>query len=787
MSKDRSERHPKATLGKSRASTPAWPIAGLLAIGLSLGHADQLQGQAPRNGAGPAVSAAAPNVLIIMTDDVGFAASSTFGGPIPTPTFDRLAAEGLRYNNFHTTALCSPTRAALLTGRNSHAVGMGNITEGGSVDPGYTTAIPRSAATVARVVRDHGYRTAVFGKYHLIPKWELSAVGPFDHWPTSMGFDYFYGFEPAMSDQFTPNLIENTRVIAAPDDPDYFLEQDLADRAIHWLREARAAAKDRPFFLYYAPATAHAPVQAPKDWIAKFRGRFDRGWDVEREEILARQKQLGVVPRDAVLTPRAPGVQAWDSLGDDEKRIAARHMEVYAGALSYADHQIGRLLAELRASGQYENTLVIYIQGDNGTSPEGGVRGNFNYYNALNSLGLRDTRAFAENPGAVLARLDSLGGPDSAPAIPIGWTNVLNTPFPQWKSDASNLGGVRNGMVISWPAGIASRGGVRGQFHAVTDIAPTIYEIAGITPPASVDGVRQQRIDGVSMAYSFATPDAPSLRRQQYFETGATMAMYRDGWWASYRAEPGEVLGPDLQSRSAWQLFNLNEDFSQSRDLASTQPRKLEELKGLFRAEAASNNVFPIARGRLSRVQAPAMEAAGRYVLHAGTERYSDWGFPNVRRRSWSMTARIQVPSGGGEGVIVNQGGRFAGWGLFLQGGVPNFVYRNGGLDEAALRLRTVGALEAGPHVIEVQFVERQDAAAAAAEPRRARPADVTLTVDGVVVGQGRVDDSVGNAFMYQGGAIGHSTGSPLTDDYSGSFAFTGRIDRVEFDLGARR
>jgi arylsulfatase len=762
-------------------------MASLVIIGCVAGHADSLRAEGSRDAAGGAAAAKAPNVLVIMTDDVGFAASTAFGGPIATPTFDALAAGGLRYNNFHTTALCSPTRAALLTGRNSHAVGMGAITEGVSADPGYTSAIPRSAATIARVLRDHDYHTAVFGKYHLIPKWELSAVGPFDHWPTSMGFDYFYGFEPAMTDQFTPSLIENTRLIAAPTGPDYFLERDLADRAIHWLREVRAAAQDRPFFMYYAPGTAHAPVQAPDDWIAKFRGRFDRGGDVEREQILARQKQLGVVPPDAVLTPRAEGVPAWDSLSADEKRVAARLMEVYAGALSYADHQIGRLLAELRSSGQYDNTVVIYIQGDNGASPEGGVRGNFNYYNAVNAFGLRDASAFAEQAADVLARIEKLGGRESAPAIPTGWTNALDTPFPRWKADASSLGGISNGLVISWPAGIREGGAIRRQFHAVTDIAPTIYEILGITPPTSVDGIRQQPINGVSMVYSFQEPAAPSARRQQYFETRGTMAMYSDGWWASYRLAPGESLGPDLRSRSAWQLFNLNEDFSQSRDVASAYPRKLEELKALFRRDAVSNSVFPMPRPPFTRAQPPVMEKPGHYVLYPGTERYSDWGFPNVRRRSWSLTARIQAPPDGGSGVIVNQGGRFAGWGLFLLDGVPNFIYRSGGMGEAELRLHGVDRLGAGPHAIELIFAEDYGGGTPAGDAGRLRPADITLKVDGTAVAQGRIDATARSAFMYQGAAIGHSTGSPLTDDYSGRFAFTGGIDSVEFDLAAQR
>jgi arylsulfatase len=744
------------------------------------------QGKPPVSGAGGAPRAKAPNVIVILTDDVGFAASSAFGGPIPTPTFDALAASGLRYNNFHTTALCSPTRAALLTGRNPHAVGMGTITEGASADPGYTSAIPRSAATIARVLRDHGYHTAAFGKYHLIPKWEMSAVGPFDHWPTSMGFDYFYGFEPAMTDQFTPALIENTRPIPAPARPGYFLEADLADRAIHWLREVRGAKRNQPFFMYYAPATAHAPVQAPGEWIARFRGRFDRGWDVERRETLARQKRLGIVPPDAVLTPRADGVPAWDSLRPDERRLAARYMEVYAAALSYADHQVGRLLAELRASGEYENTVIVYIQGDNGASPEGGVSGTFNYYDALNALNPRSSDGYAEKAVDALSRLDALGGPASAPAIPTGWANALSTPFPRWKGEASSLGAVRNGMVIAWPAGIRAQGQVRQQFHSITDIAPTIYDVVGIAAPASVDGVAQQAIDGVSMAYSFDAPTAPSARGQQYFETGATMAMYSDGWWASYRAERGEVLDAGLRTRAEWQLFDLREDFSQSRDVAKANPGKLQELKSLFGREAARNNVLPIRRGRGPRARAPVMQEPGRHVLYPGTERYSDWGFPGMRRRSWSVTARIQVPVDGGSGAIVNQGGRFAGWGLFLQGGVPNFIYRSSDAEASALRIRAPGALSPGPHVIKVVYTE-DGSGVSATTGASALPADVELNVDGKAVAKARLVVSAPMAFMYQGGAIGQSTGSPLGAEYVGRFAFTGVIDSVEFDLGPAR
>jgi arylsulfatase A-like enzyme len=719
------------------------------------------------------------NVLVILTDDVGFAASTSFGGPIETPTFDALAQQGLRYNNFFTTAYCSPTRAALLTGRNPHAVEMGSITESASADRGYTSEIPKSAATIARVLRDNGYRTAIFGKYHLIPKTALSSVGPFDHWPTSMGFEYFYGFEPAMVDQFEPHLIENTRLLAPPKEPDYFFERDLADRAIHWLRELRATGRNEPFFLYIAPAAAHAPLQAPPDWIAKYRGRFDRGWDFEREAVLARQQRLGIAPTNAVPTPRTAGVPAWDSLSRDEQRIAARMMEAYAGMLSYADHQIGRVLDALRAAGEYDDTLVIYIQGDNGASPEGGQQGVHNYYNSINALGSGRTKF--ESTAGILRRLDQLGGPGSAPAIPTGWTNALNTPFPGWKTDSSRLGGIRNGVVVSWPAGIRDAGAIRRQFHSVQDVAPTIYEALGITPPATVDGVAQQPLDGRSMLYSFADARAPSSRQHQYFESAGTLGIYSDGWWAGYRTEGDEQLGPDLQSRSAWQLFDLNADFSQSRDLAASQPQKLADLKTLFSAQAQQHALFPIKRARALRSDQIAMEPPGRYVLYPGTERYSDWGFPNIRRRSWSMTAHVELPPDGGSGVIVNQGGRFAGWGLLLQDGVPNFIYRRDIDDASLLRLRTTTPLPPGTHEIAVRFDYEPPAQFGGPDA-----ANVTMAINGTQVAQGRVDATVRFAFMYQGAAIGHSTGSPLLDEYSGPFAFTGKIDRVEFELGPR-
>lgn len=776
----------RSSHGRVRGSAPV-----LFACVMGISAVDAAAESVPDKGSGSergVASAASPNILLVMTDDVGFAASTTFGGPVATPTLDALATEGVRYNNFHVTAQCSPTRAALLTGRNPHAVGMGEIPEsGGRPAPGYTTSIPDSAAMIPRLLRDAGYRSAAFGKYHLIPKWELSAVGPYDHWPTSVGFDYFYGFEAAMTDEFTPNLIENRRVVPVPDRPDYFMEKDLADRAIHWLREGRAAAPEQPFFLYYAPLAAHAPVQAPRAWIERFRGRFDHGWDVERERILDEQKRLGVVPAETRLTPRPASVPAWDSLSAGERQIAARFMEVYAAALSYVDFQVGRIVEELRASGQYDNTLIIYLQGDNGTSPEGGVGGAFNYYDVINSWGLNADEAFLEPRDRLLANLDRLGGPESAPAIPTGWSTALNTPFSGWKSDAAHLGGQRAGMVMAWPGRMEDTEAVREQFHYVTDIAPTLYELAGVKPPEDVDGIPQQTIDGVSMAYTFKAPSAPSRRTRQYFENRASMAMYRDGWWASYRMSPGEVIDEEHDFSGDWQLYHLAEDFSQSRDVAASHPGRLKELQSLFLEEAARNQVLPIRLGVREGVKKPGMESPGHYVLYPGTERYSDWGFPNVRRRSWSLTARFHVPDGGGSGMIVNQGGRFAGWGLMLVDGIPEFVYRNGDADTDLLALRADAVLDEGHHVVRVSVADsasREDGPGPVFG--RARSADFTLEIDEVVVARGRVDKAVGNAFMYQGAAIGHSTGSALTGAYSGPFAFNGTIERVEFVLAPR-
>jgi arylsulfatase A-like enzyme len=724
-----------------------------------------------------AASRGLPNILLIMTDDVGFGASSTFGGLIETPAFDKLAANGLRYNNFHVTPLCSPSRAALLTGRNPHAVGMGNLTDIPSSDAGYTAEVPKSAATVARVLSDNGYHTAVFGKYHLIPKWELTRVGSRDHWPTSMGFDYFYGFESSFTDQFTPNLIENTSFVKPPYDPGYHLERDLADKAIGWLQDVRVSGGDQPFFLYYASPSAHAPVQAPKEWIDKYRGRFDQGWDAAREDIIARQKKMGIVPRNAILTERTDEIPAWGSLSADQKKLYARYMEVYAGALSYADNQIGRILDDLEANGQLDNTMVIYIQGDNGPSIEGGPSGLVNYYNRFN--GIPEKIEFA------LDRIDKLGGPTTAPAIPIGWSNVLSTPFQYWKGRADYLGGVRTGLVISWPKGVESKGQLRPQFHSIQDIVPTIYDVVGVTPPDQVDGVHQQPITGISMVNTLGSAAQPSRRHEQYFEIPGNMSIYKDGWWANYSLAQGETLTSDLDSKLEWELYDLTKDFSQSRDIAGGSPAKLKELKGSFSAQASQNNVFPITRTH-PRGRKPVTDQPGRYVFYEGTERYSDWGFPNVKRRSWSVSADIKVPTVGGTGVVVNQGGRFAGWGLVFLSGVPKFIYKYSDSDEGQIILDPGAKLGPGNHMIEIQATQESEKDAASRSRERLSvngSVSFVMKINQETVASGTISDSAATYFQIQGASIGHSTGSALIEGYEGEFKFNGDIQDVVIDV----
>ncbi|MFP5454261.1 MAG: arylsulfatase, partial [Alphaproteobacteria bacterium] len=543
----------------------------------------------------PKAASNAPNILVIMTDDVGFGVTQAFGGPVPTPAFDALAKQGLRYNRFNTTALCSPTRASLLTGREPHNVNMGNVTNLPTGYDGYTTVIPKSAATVAKLLKDGGYNTAMFGKGHLTPEWEMSAAGPHDRWPTGLGFEYFYGFLSADTSMWAPSIVENTVPVEPPHgDPGYHFERDMADHAINWLRTQRASAPDKPFFIYYAPGLAHTPHHVPKDWIARFKGQFDAGWDVVREQSFERQKALGIIPKDARLSPRPDSLPAWSSLTADQKRVYARLMEVFAASVAFSDYQTGRLIEEIRRSGDFDNTMIVYIQGDNGSSAEGGLNGL-----AFEQSSITGRKESFEE---LKSHFDDFGGPKVYNHFPAAWAWAMNSPFPWWKQIASQAGGTRNGMVISWPRRIRDGGAIRSQYAFVSDIAPTLLEAAGVIPPDHVDGVAQQPIDGISLAYSFEAPAAPSRRTTQVFEMMENFGIYHNGWMAGTLPKrlAWEVgagvdrkldLGPDQRK---WTLFNLDKDFTTANDLAARNPAKLKEMQALFWKEAARNHILPI-------------------------------------------------------------------------------------------------------------------------------------------------------------------------------------------------
>ncbi|OOK77465.1 sulfatase family protein [Mycobacterium kansasii] len=532
----------------------------------------------------------APNVVIVLLDDVGFGATATFGGPVPTPTGDALAREGLRYNRFHTTALCSPTRAALLTGRNHHAVNTGNITEWATGYDGYNSIIPKSAATIAETLRQNGYSTAAFGKWHNTPVWEVSPAGPFDRWPTGMGFEEFYGFMGGEAHQYNPGLYHGTTPVERPDGVEnYHLTTDLADRMIEWVHRQQAMSPDRPFFVYWAPGATHAPHHVAPEWSEPFRGRFDGGWDTLREEIYSRQQELGVIPADAALTPRHESIPAWDTMSAEQQRIASRLMEVYAGFLAHTDHEIGRIVTALKDMSVWDNTMVVYIIGDNGAAAAGGITGVFNEMVTLNGL--------QEDPEIVLSRIDDFGGPKASNEYPVGFAWAMCTPFQFTKQFASHFGGTRNPMIVTWPQRINDGGGLRSQFHHVIDIAPTILEAAGIPAPVVVNGVPQQPHDGISLAYTFDDAAAPDRRRTQYFEIKGIRGIYHDDWMAcTYHGkiqwQPGSKMPAFSDDR--WELYDLSQDYSQAVDLSAQHPDRLAELKALFDAEAEKNHVFPL-------------------------------------------------------------------------------------------------------------------------------------------------------------------------------------------------
>lgn len=719
-------------------------------------------------------SASAPNILLIMTDDVGFASTSTFGGEVPTPTLSALAKDGARYNNFNTTAMCSPTRAALLTGRDPHDVEMGNINNLATGYRGYTSVIPRSAGMVADILRQQGYATAAIGKWHITPPWELSAFGPFDRWPSHMGFSYFYGFHGGDTDQFRPSLFENTVPVTPPKDPDYILDADLADRSIAWIRQQKAVAPDHPFFLYLAPGTAHTPHSAPPEWLAKFRGKFDQGWDAVRLANFKRQKAMGIIPKDARLTPRPDFLPAWDSLNPERKRVYARMMEAFAASLAFQDHEVGRLLESLRQSGELDNTLVIFLQGDNGASAEGGQQGLMAEESVING--------YEENFDYIAKHIDDIGGPRAHSHFPAAWAWAMNAPFQYYKQVASHFGGTRNGMVISWKGHIERSEAIRNQFLFVTDITPTILDAAGIAAPKMLNGVEQMPMGGISFASTFRNPDLPSPRDTQAFEVMQNVGIYHKGWMAGTRpaAAPWLVMSKSLEvpfEQRTWELYHVDKDFSQSRDLAASQPQKLAEMKALFMAEGKSHNILPVHGIGDGAAGRPSL-SAGRthFTYYAGVTRIPENTAPRIVGRSFEIKADIATKDGKAQGVLVAHGGRHGGYSLYVdRNGYPTFHYNM--INDLQYRIVSQVALTPGEHVVASRFEIDQ--------PKPGSAGTLILMIDGKEVGRGRIEHTHRTYISSsEGFDVGQDTLTPVSDGYSEQKnEFHGEINRIDVQL----
>jgi arylsulfatase len=714
----------------------------------------------------------APNIVLILIDDAGYGQFGTFGGAIPTPALDRVAADGLKFTRFHTTALCSPTRAALLTGRNHHSAGTGVITEAATGYDGYTGLIPQSAGTVAQVLRQYGYATAWFGKNHNTPDWETSQNGPFDRWPSGYGFDYFYGFMGGDADQYHPTLYENHNLVEASQDPNYILTTDLTNKAISWLRRTRSIDAKKPFFLYMATGATHAPHHVSAQYIDRFKGQFDGGWDVYRQQAFDRQKKLGVVPADAVLTPRPAQLPAWESLSADQKKLFSRMMEVFAAFTAQTDEEMGRLLEVVRSLPDADNTIIIYQVGDNGSSAEGGLVGLANENTFFNGV----PEKLEDN----LKIMNELGGSKHFNHFPAGWAWAMNTPFQWTKQIASHLGGVRNPVAISWPKVIKERGGVRNQFHHVIDIVPTIYEAAGITPPQKINGIEQKPIEGVSMMYAFSDKNAAERRRKQYFEMFINRAMYADGWWAASRTGIPWETGGDVDPDTArWELYNIDQDFTQSKDLAASNPAKLRELQDLWWADAARYNVLPLDGRKIVRLNA---EMQGRptptkgithFVYYPGTEAVPSGSAPSLLNKSFSFTAYVKNGAKS-NGALLSMGAGDGGYGLYVRDGKPVFVCNY--LGQKITRVISSSSLPSGDATIVAAF--SYDGGGIG------KGGTMTLTVNGKKVGEERVPATQAIT-LGLGGAldVGMDSGAPVDEAYKAPFRYTGVIDRVEVDL----
>jgi arylsulfatase len=720
--------------------------------------------------------AGAPNVVVVLLDDMGFGASSAFGGPCEMPTADRLAAGGLRYTRFHTTAICSSTRAALLTGRNHHSVGMGSVTNIATPAPGYNAMMPRTAATIARTLTANGYATGAFGKTHETPLHEVTPVGPFDRWPTvGEGFERFYGFHGGEVHQWYPPLYDGTTPVDQPRTPEegYHLSEDIVDKAIGWIRDVRTL-NAKPFFCYVPFGATHAPFHVHRSWIEKYRGRFDLGWDRQRDVTLARQKELGVIPEHTELAPWAYNLPRWDELDDVEREAAALLMEVYAGFAEHTDAQVGRLVDALAELGCLDDTLIFYILGDNGASPEGGPLGSVNEYLEWNGV-----KVTAED---ILAQADELGGADTWPHYAAGWALAMDTPYQWVKQIASHYGGTRNGLIVHWPNGIEEAGGMRHQWHHVIDVVPTILGAAGLPAPTIVDGAVQQPIEGVAMNYSMNEPDAPDRHLTQYFEIGGSRGIYHRGWVACtvHRAAPWNFHNPDMPSLQddVWELYDTSSDWSQARDLAEEHPQRLEELKQLFLVEAARYNVLPLDDRPLAvRYHAADRPSIKTMTFHGNTRRLPSDAIPSIIGKSYDLTAEIVVPDDGAQGVICSQGGRFSGWSLFCKDSILAYC-QNLGAKQETYYVRAATPLTPGPHEVRFSFDYEGEGLGAGGTG--------SLVVDGKLAGENYIPRTVGFLFqLSEEFNVGVDPVTPVSDEYRQfDNAFTGVIHRVRLDIG---
>ena len=726
----------------------------------------------------------APNVLLILIDDAGFGSASAFGGPCQTPNAERLAANGLKFNRFHTTALCSPTRQALLTGRNHHSTGMGGITEIATGAPGYNSILPNTMSPLARTLKLNGYSTAQFGKCHEVPVWQTSPAGPFDAWPTGGGgFEHFYGFIGGEAHQWYPTLFEGTSPVEVKKTPEegYHLMEDMTDKALSWITQQKALLPDKPFFVYFAPGATHAPHHVPTEWADKYKGKFDAGWDKLREETFARQLKLGVIPADCQLTARHKEIPAWNDMPEPLKPVLRRQMEVYAGFLEYTDHHVGRLFDGLKQIDALENTLIYYIIGDNGASAEGTLNGTFNEMINFNGA------AALETPEFLMARLDKLGGPESYNHYAVGWAHAMNTPYQWTKQVASHWGGTRNGTIVHWPDGIKAKGEIRTQFHHVIDIAPTILEAAGLPEPLSVNGVQQSPIEGVSMAYAFNDAKAAERHETQYFEMFGNRGIYHKGWTAVTRHKtPWLLVGEKVPpfDDDVWELYDTTKDWSQAKDLSKQMPDKLHELQRLWLMEAVRYNVLPLDDDLGRRLNA---DTAGRPVLIRGTSQVlfggmghlSENSVLNVKNKSHAVTAEIEVPKGGASGVIVAQGSNIGGWALYCKDGKLKYCYNLLGIQH--FFAESASALTAGSHQVRMEFKY--------AGGGLGKAGAVTLLVDGNKVGDGQVPATAAMIFSADDGCdVGEDTGAPVSPDYGPrGNGFTGRVKGVLISIDEKQ